>query len=120
MGEHSLIGKRVSAAEVTGTLSLVSLNELAQTMSPDSWRMLSDEAQTVAHYLMRHPRVSEVRYPGLKADPLYAQASCTLQRGFGPYVAIRLFNETSWILWKAEKGNAIEDCLCFEKELSDL
>ena len=117
MESHDLIGKRGSAAEVADTLSLFSLSELAQNMEPDAWRQVSDEAQTVANYLIRHPRVSEVRYPGLKSDPLYVQASCTLQRGFGPYVALRLFQESDWILWKAERNNPLQDCILLEKAL---
>ena len=119
MGEHHLIGKRVSAAEVADTLSLSTLSALAQAMEPDVWRAVSDNAQTVAQFLLRHPRVCEVRYPGLRSDPLYQRASCTLQRGFGPYVAFRLFQGDTWILWQADKSSSFESCMLFEEMLSE-
>ena len=46
----------------------------------------SDAAQVVAAYLACHPRVEDVRYPGLKADPSFARATSQLVGGFGPYV----------------------------------
>ena len=60
------------------------------------WRQVSDVAQVVASYLTCHPRVAEVRYPGLKADPAFATAARTLQRGFGPVVDVRLVGEQQW------------------------
>lgn len=46
----------------------------------------SDAAQVVAAYLVCHPRVEAVRYPGLKTDPNFARATSQLVGGFGPYV----------------------------------
>ena len=60
------------------------------------WRQASDVAQVVASYLTCHPRVAEVRYPGLKTDPTFATAARTLQRGFGPVVDFRLVGEQQW------------------------
>ena len=45
-----------------------------------------DAAQVVAAYLVCHPRVEAVRYPGLKTDPSFTRATSQLVGGFGPYV----------------------------------
>lgn len=55
-------------------------------------RIASDNAQVAASYLVCHPAVKEVRYPGLKGDPTQPIAARTLQRGFGPCVDFRLRN----------------------------
>jgi len=46
----------------------------------------SENAQKVAEYLKKHPKVAWVRYPGLKEDPTYATASRYLKNGFGGMV----------------------------------
>ena len=46
----------------------------------------SENALKVAEHLKKHPKVSWVRYPGLKDDPTYAVASKYLKRGFGGMV----------------------------------
>jgi O-acetylhomoserine (thiol)-lyase len=46
----------------------------------------SENALKVAEYLKKHPKVSWVRYPGLKDDPSYSLASKYLKRGFGGMV----------------------------------
>ncbi|MGI6229431.1 MAG: PLP-dependent transferase [Tractidigestivibacter sp.] len=53
------------------------------------WASRSDSAQVVASYLACHPRVSEVRYPGLRQDLSFSIAARTLERGFGPIVDYR-------------------------------
>lgn len=60
------------------------------------WRMASDSAQVAAAFLRCHPRVAEVRYPGLKGDPSFAIAARTLSRGFGPLVDYRLAESNVW------------------------
>lgn len=55
-------------------------------MGRERWRAASDAAQVIANYLRCHPRVSAVRYPGLKSDPLFGQAATCLVGGFGPTV----------------------------------
>ncbi len=45
-----------------------------------------ENALKVAEHLKRHPKVTWVRYPGLKDDPAYAVASRYLKRGFGGMV----------------------------------
>lgn len=51
-------------------------------------RKENDTAQVVATYLACHPRVKEVRYPGLRSDPSFETAAATLQNGFGPLVGL--------------------------------
>jgi O-acetylhomoserine (thiol)-lyase len=46
----------------------------------------SDNAHKVAEFLKKHPKVSWVRYPGLKDDPSYEVASKYLKHGFGGMV----------------------------------
>jgi O-acetylhomoserine (thiol)-lyase len=46
----------------------------------------SENALKVAEYLENHPKVSWVRYPGLKDDPSHSVASKYLKRGFGGMV----------------------------------
>jgi O-acetylhomoserine (thiol)-lyase len=78
----------------------VPLRNLGAAISPDnSWLFLqgietlplrvakhSENAQKVAEYLKKHPKVAWVRYPGLKEDPTYATASRYLKNGFGGMV----------------------------------
>ena len=55
------------------------LKALSETMGQAGWSASSDTAQVVANYLCCHPAVAEVRYAGLREDPLFAEASCTLE-----------------------------------------
>ena len=79
-----------SEGEGGGPFSLVELNALAEGMGRVRWRQVSDVAQVVANFARCHPRVREVRYPGLKSDPVFVEASQTLVGGFGPVVWCRL------------------------------
>jgi O-acetylhomoserine (thiol)-lyase len=79
---------------------LVPLRNLGAAISPDnSWLFLqgietlplrvakhSENAQRVAEFLKKHPKVAWVRYPGLKEDPTYATAARYLKNGFGGMV----------------------------------
>jgi O-acetylhomoserine (thiol)-lyase len=79
---------------------LVPLRNLGAAISPDnSWIFLQgietlalrmarhcENALAVAKYLKRHPKVSWVRYPGLKEDPSYRLARTYLKNGFGGMV----------------------------------
>ena len=67
-------------------LELAELRALSAELGRARWGEVSDVAQVVANYLRCHPRVEAVRYPGLKSDPLFAEASHTLVGGFGPLV----------------------------------
>ena len=61
-----------------------------------AWHVASDAAQVVASYLVCHPRVESVAYPGLRSDSSYEIASRTLENGFGPLVDVRLVGEEGW------------------------
>jgi O-acetylhomoserine (thiol)-lyase len=81
-------------------MRLVPLRNLGAALSPDNaWIFLqgletlslrmarhSENALEVAGYLKSHPKVSWVRYPGLKDDPTYPVASRYLKAGFGGMV----------------------------------
>jgi O-acetylhomoserine (thiol)-lyase len=45
-----------------------------------------ENALKVAEFLSNHPKVQWVRYPGLKSDPAYKNASKYLKKGFGGMV----------------------------------
>lgn len=117
---HSLLG--ASVAEVADALSLDGLAALSRALGPARWRAVSDAAQAVACYLACHPRVAEVRYPGLKDDPDFPRAASTLEGGFGPRVALRLASAPAgeWALWEADGRDAREQALELEVLLAAL
>jgi cystathionine beta-lyase/cystathionine gamma-synthase len=53
------------------------------------YRAQSAQALQIAQFLVQHPGVSAVHYPGLSTDPGYALA-CTQMRDFGCVVTIEL------------------------------
>ena len=79
---------------------LVPLRNLGACISPDNaWIFLQgletlalrmerhcQNALFIAGHLAKHPKVSWVRYPGLKSDPSHATASRYLKNGFGGMV----------------------------------
>ncbi|MCU0821789.1 MAG: aminotransferase class I/II-fold pyridoxal phosphate-dependent enzyme, partial [Spirochaetes bacterium] len=81
-------------------MRLVPLRNLGACISPDNaWMFLqgietlhlrmqrhSENALKVAEYLKKHPGVGWVRYPGLKDDPSYKNASQYFENGFGGMV----------------------------------
>jgi O-acetylhomoserine (thiol)-lyase len=81
-------------------LRTVPLRNLGGCISPDNaWIFIqgaetlslrverhSQNALKVAEYLKKHPKVSWIRYPGLKDDPTYKVASKYLKKGFGGMV----------------------------------
>ncbi len=81
-------------------MRLVPLRNLGACISPDNaWMFLqgietlhlrmqrhSDNAFKVAEYLKKSNKVEWVRYPGLKDDPSYKNASKQFQNGFGGMV----------------------------------
>jgi O-acetylhomoserine (thiol)-lyase len=81
-------------------MRLVALRNLGACISPDNaWIFLQgmetlplrmqrhcENAMEVAGYLRKHPKVSWVRYPGLKDDPSHPVAVKYLKNGFGAMV----------------------------------
>ncbi len=51
-------------------------------------------AQAVAEALAKHPKVTDVRYPGLRNDPFHAVAAAQMS-GFGPIVCFSLPNRAA-------------------------
>ena len=80
-----------SAGRDAGDTELALLEQRAR-----EWRASSDVAQVVASYLVCHPRVERVAYPGLRSDLSYEVASRTLENGFGPLVDVKLAGEDAW------------------------
>jgi cystathionine beta-lyase/cystathionine gamma-synthase len=48
---------------------------------------MAANAMAIAEYFARHPKVSQVRYPGLKDDPGHSIAAKHMQNGFGGVLA---------------------------------
>lgn len=95
-------------AVAAGGLPLDRLAQLAESMQTGEWRARSDAAQALACYLACHPRVAEVRYPGLTSDAAYQEASFTLRCGFGPWVDVRLVDaeKDAWLRVDVTNGDA--------------
>lgn len=86
-------------SSVDGSIDFPSLEELQQVASLlglEQWRRFSDVAQVVANYLVTHPRVQSVRYPGLKTDPLFTEAANVLRSGFGPYIWFQMYSGSTY------------------------
>ena len=96
-------------------LDIEALSALSSQMGRERWRVVSDAAQVVANYLVCHPLVEAVRYPGLKSDPDFPRAASTLVGGFGPRVAYRVAGE--WRLWEADERDAREQVMELERSL---
>ena len=120
MGERNLKLQRASAAEAAGALSLDALEALSAEVGALRWRKVSDAAQVVACYLSCHPRLEEVRYPGLKSDPDFPQAANRLVGGFGPRVAWRAFGTPAgeWTLWEADSRDPRDQVMDLERLLN--
>ena len=89
---------------------------LTNQLGRDQWRKASDVAQVVANYLRCHPRVDAVRYPGLKSDPWFTEASHTLVGGFGPLVAYQVAGE--WYQLTCDAADPRDVIMTLERELS--
>ncbi|GAB4316039.1 MAG: cystathionine gamma-synthase [Methanobacteriaceae archaeon] len=101
----------IGGAVITTTSELAEdvhflLNGMGTNAPPfDSWLILrglktlgirmekhQENAQAVAEFLMEHPRVNEVFYPGLKSHPGYDIAKNQM-KGFGGVVSFRIKSE---------------------------
>jgi len=65
---------------------------------------MTANATAIAEYLVSNPKISKVRYPGLKADPGYSIAAKQMHNGFGGILAF-------------DVGNSQEDAKRFISEL---
>ena len=101
-------------------LDIDALSALSSQMGRERWRVLSDAAQVVANYLVCHPRVEAVRYPGLKSDPDFSRAANELVGGFGPRVAYRVVGDPAgeWRLWEADDRDARDQVMDLEALLA--
>ncbi len=117
MGEGEPHLQGASAAEVAGALGMDALLGLSSRLGRERWRAVSDAAQVVACYLACHPRVAQVRYPGLRDDPDFDLAARTLVGGFGPRVAYRVAAERDWRLWEADGRDARDQVMELETTL---
>ena len=81
-------------------------------------RAAADAAQVIAAYLRCHPRVGEVRYPGLREDPSFPVASSQLTGGFGPLVDFQLRNEDGWRRAIATPEDATSQVMDLERTLA--
>lgn len=106
-----------SEEKLTPELCVDELKGLSETLGPTLWREVSDMAQVVANYLRCHPRVDEVRYPGLKSDPLFEEASHTLVGGFGPVIDYRTGD--IWHRLYCHHNEPKEGIMLLESELAE-
>ena len=110
----------------------VTLDELAQQAPANAsdaerqlaekaqqWHVTSDAAQVVASYLRCHPRVEQVRYPGLRGDPSFTVAARTLVGGFGPVVDYTLQGEEGWCRWRCTNRDPRDQILHLEVALAE-
>ena len=93
-------------------LDPAALQALSSQLGRERWRVLSDAARVVANYLVCHPRVEAVRYPGLRSDPDFPRAANELVGGFGPHVAYCTAGE--WRLWEADERDVREQVMELE------
>ena len=85
------------------------------------YQATSDAAQVIASYLACHPKVAEVRYPGLKGDPTYGIAARVLQGGFGPFVDYRMADGSdgaAWVRVEATEEDARDQVMGLERLLA--
>lgn len=94
------LGESLNPIAFCMRMRLVPLRNLGACISPDNaWMFLQgietlplrmqrhcDNAMVVAEHLCDQPNVNWVRYPGLKDDPAYENASRQFQNGFGGMV----------------------------------
>ncbi len=111
-GLHAWLDERAEADEAQRSFALQALDQEALR-----WHLASDAAQVVACYLRCHPRVGEVRYPGLRQDGSFAVASRTLQQGFGPRVDYRLVGSDEWQSVSCDPTDPRDQVLSLEKSL---
>jgi hypothetical protein len=114
-GLHAWLDEHATADEAHCALALRVLDREATC-----WHLSSDAAQVVASYLRCHPKVGELRYPGLKQDPSFTVAARTLQQGFGPRVDYCLVGSGEWRSVVCEAADPQGQVLALEGSLLSL
>lgn len=109
-----LLNKLEEQSDVTALMVQQRIDEIDQ-----SWRTTSDAAQVVASFVRCHPKVKDVRYPGLKTDPSFAVAARTLSCGFGPIVDYRLKGSDNWRRICCTSEDVHDQVLQFEHALRE-
>ena len=87
---------------------------------PARRRREDDAAQVVAAYLLCHPLVVAVSYPGLKANPSFRAAASQLTGGFGPVVDYRVRGAAAWGRVRCDAGDPRAQAVSLEGRLSQL
>lgn len=100
--------------------SRLSSDELSvyQNTACEQWRKLSDVAHIVASYLRCHPKIAEVRWPGLTTDPSYKLASQIFEAGFGARIDWQLKGCEDWHSFYAQLEDWASQVLEFEHMLT--
>lgn len=114
-GLRTWLDERVTADEAHCSLAVRVLDREARR-----WHLSSDAAQVVASYLRCHPKVEELRYPGLKQDPSFAVAARTLQQGFGLRVDYCLVGSGEWRSIVCDSADPHDQVLALEESLLSL
>ncbi len=109
---RGLLAASRAVADADGLEALLAEREASR-------RAAADNAQVVAAYLVCHPRVAEVRYPGLRGDPSFSLAASTLRSGFGPVVDFRLAEDASnaWQRVCCAAGDPRDEVVRLERDL---
>lgn len=84
------------------------------------WRKSSDAAQAVARYLVCHPAVEGVVYPGVKEDASFSVAARTLEGGFGPFVDFRVRGGDTWHRVTCTPDDPMRQVIALEHRLKQL
>ena len=113
--DASEVSREGTAAAHLGADEVVASGE----MTAEAHRVASDTALAFASYLACHPKVADVRYPGLKSDPSFAVASQVLVGGFGPLISWRPSPDAEWKLFDV-RGYTVQELIrSFERSISD-
>jgi|GEM_PF-2693525 len=81
-------------------------------------RAQNDNAATIACYLVCHPAISQVFYPGLKDDASFVTAAQVLAHGFGNAIDCRMEGAASLTRLFASEGDPFEQIAALERRLA--
>ena len=96
--------------DLPGMLDGASSAELAsrEEAFASTLRIQNDNAATIAHYLVCHPRVAEVRYPGLKHDECFDIAAQVLVHGFGNVIDYLVEDAGDYVRFQATSSDPFD------------